>query len=565
MRKTLRPNTPVKLARRLLRPCTRIGNCRTLAVLCLIACWEFCSVLLSASVTQNGGPPASWTCASVASAQDPPAAVQARDQDAVQHPAVSSSTGKTQRADEVPEKATTYQDAIIAHMQYVTENSYDEEGDVETPMWLATIDLKTNRLPKSQQPRTPRWSTFATAPAGASLFWDQPTFAAACELSKRTGCKCYTDALELYAQSYFDACTDEETGVLWWGSEHYYDVIRDKPAGAEDQSFDLARTPAWQTLWSVDRSIVERQIRSMSEVRDLHPDSSIEPEWVLIESLSWLAEKDVANPQSLRDQAATIVQDRVAKRHPKTGLIETASLLSPAARTALTNGDASDRDQTSTAPLGHWINGLLNTDAQSEPSQLEKVADEIASSWLTYGYDAREGLYFDTVQTSTGRPLPANERGEHASVFPSSKVTPLGEHTNDKVTMQSPLPMAEACLTLFERTRKPVYRKATERWIKHVQGSLPLENDKVAFVEDYGRVIHFLARAGTVLDDDLSRRLAKQIADESMKLFYAPRLGMFRSHSGEDRCDSVDGIGYLLLALLSLEGPITTADSSFHF
>jgi len=30
--------------------------------------------------------------------------------------------------------------------------------------------------------------------------------------------------------------------------------------------------------------------------------------------------------------------------------------------------------------------------------------------------------------------------------------------------------------------------------------------------------------------------------------------GMFRGHPGEERCDAVDGVGLLLLALLDLDG-----------
>ena len=35
-------------------------------------------------------------------------------------------------------------------------------------------------------------------------------------------------------------------------------------------------------------------------------------------------------------------------------------------------------------------------------------------------------------------------------------------------------------------------------------------------------------------------------------MLYDPAGGMFRGHSGEDRCDAVDGVGCLLSALLYL-------------
>jgi hypothetical protein len=49
------------------------------------------------------------------------------------------------------------------------------------------------------------------------------------------------------------------------------------------------------------------------------------------------------------------------------------------------------------------------------------------------------------------------------------------------------------------------------------------------------------------------RALARNIANEAIGCLYCDETGMFRSHPGENRCDSVDGPGILLLALLYLD------------
>ena len=63
----------------------------------------------------------------------------------------------------------------------------------------------------------------------------------------------------------------------------------------------------------------------------------------------------------------------------------------------------------------------------------------------------------------------------------------------------------------------------------------------------------------------VSHRSLKIIAKEAMKKLYVPKMGMFRSHLGENRCDSADGPGLLLLSLMYLEGDDPTLKSSLQF
>ena len=43
------------------------------------------------------------------------------------------------------------------------------------------------------------------------------------------------------------------------------------------------------------------------------------------------------------------------------------------------------------------------------------------------------------------------------------------------------------------------------------------------------------------------------MAQDAISHLWVEECGMFRSHPGEDRCDAVDGIGILFLALLCLQ------------
>jgi len=68
-----------------------------------------------------------------------------------------------------------------------------------------------------------------------------------------------------------------------------------------------------------------------------------------------------------------------------------------------------------------------------------------------------------------------------------------------------------------------------------------------------------------VLDHPKYHQLATEIADEALKQLYSKKMGMFRSQPDQNRCDSADGPGLLLLALMYLEGSDPTQQSTLQF
>jgi hypothetical protein len=125
--------------------------------------------------------------------------------------------------------------------------------------------------------------------------------------------------------------------------------------------------------------------------------------------------------------------------------------------------------------------------------------------------------------------------------------------------------MAEACLSLHEATGDQPSKLAVERWVNMIKQELPANDGRGAYAEDYGRAIHFLVRASNVMKNPTHHTLARDIANEAMEQLYVPKMGMFRSHPGENRCDSVDGPGFLLLALMYMEGSDPTQHSALQF
>ncbi|MCG8652440.1 MAG: hypothetical protein MI861_21545, partial [Pirellulales bacterium] len=184
--------------------------------------------------------------------------------------AVVAAAGQTWGQDLVPipepiaEASSRYAEAVESHLDYLTEHSLDELGEVATPMWLATIDLRTNGLPAKLLPARPRWRGGATSAGGANLYWDQPSILAAYELSKRTGCACYEDAADAYISSFLEHCVFAPSGLLQWGHQRYYDVTSDQVkqvAGGFHQC--RPHVPAWETLWAIDSEVTRKAMVAM--------------------------------------------------------------------------------------------------------------------------------------------------------------------------------------------------------------------------------------------------------------------------------------------------------------
>ena len=92
-------------------------------------------------------------------------------------------------------------------------------------------------------------------------------------------------------------------------------------------------------------------------------------------------------------------------------------------------------------------------------------------------------------------------------------------------------------------------------------GSGPIP-DK-AYADQYGRCIHFLMSASRGLRDPSLLPLARSLADQAVIRLY--ENGWFQGTAGSHLYESVDGVGYLLLALIELETgkPVPTFAASF--
>ena len=474
-----------------------------------------------------------------------------------------------------------YRALASSHLDVMIGSGTDVYGPDHNAMWMASLDVRTGRYPKDdsrpaldtgqvyRQITAPRGSPLYTgkrvyrnidAPRGTSLYWDQPLVVAAYRLGDLTGEGRFASAARAYTSAFLERCVAPTTGVFLWGNHYYYDAFQDVIVsfhGEEDpQTVDLATEtgwlhearpipPAWDTFWRVDPEATERCIRSLSRMHVVDPAAGsfnrhadgkfshafLEAGGILAESLGWLYRKTA--DESLADLALRVARFSWEQRNPDVGLPPVSPLHERWDMYACTT------------ELGLWAGSLLRAGDHTGRDEFAAIAQEAIAAYLRYGYDEAAGRYYGRLRVADGQP----ELGNRTTPYqpddysdPWLALFPAHDYASA---------FAETCLALYRRTGRAEFEEGVRRWAGTLARCTPANDGRGAYAEHYGRAIHFLAGASTALGDDSLRAQAQALAEEAIGHLYAGC--MFRGHPGEDRYDAVDGVGYLLLALLRLE------------
>ena len=325
-------------------------------------------------------------------------------------------------------------------------------------------------------------------------------------------------------------------------------------------------TPAWEIFWGISPEATEREIRQ-SGIRhlfdpaaggfDRHDDGKkgcafLEAGGVLVESLCWLAKKK--DDPSLVETALRIARFSFENRDRGTGLLEN--------NPTVTRWDK----KVCTTEVGLWAGSLLRAADASGKAEFSQMADEAMAAYLRYGYDAKAREYYGQIQVKDGAPhiakpksgdLSGNYRYKHDGTkkgdddFPGlpfrhvERLVPVARLPDGlRGNLRGAVPAHEGAA--LSRSCGPVGgRGEAASGTNHGRGRTRRVRRAVR------RAIQFLTDAGATFDNPEYTAQARKLADASIDTLFA--YGMFRSHAGEDRYDAVDGVGYLLLALIYLE------------
>lgn len=468
-------------------------------------------------------------------------------------------------------QSISYVDMVTNHLNKRIESGKDEYGAEKTPFWMATLDPHTGKYPKNDDrpddiPNRVYLNRPVDAPKGSTLYWDMASILTAYHLSETTGDEQYASAADAYIRAFMEHCV-AQNGVYLWGNHYYYDAFADTTlrfgSNGDTAPVDFALETgslhemrplpaAWDALWAIDPESVEKEIRTAgyNHITDHKtgkfnrhaqgPRSGhafLEAGGMVIHMLSWLYGK--TQDETLAEEAMLVAGYSFRHRGDDTGL--------------LINSPGKDRwdGNASSTEVGLWARAMLASAEymdDARKSEMISMADQAVSAWIRYGFDPDQCAFYGLLSVSDGEPV---FRGSDTYPYKPDDYSSLWEPLFPR--HDYPMSMAESCLELFRINQKPQYKAACERWYQVIRAHLPAREGKGAYAEHYARVIHFLLNCNEVFGDNKYKELAQVVAKESVGFLYLPEAKMFRSHTGEDRFDTVDGVGMLSLSLIWLE------------
>lgn len=475
----------------------------------------------------------------------------------------------------------SYINYVKSHFDNFLNIGLDTYGREETPMWMSAVDLNTGDYPYHEEnqkdsslkaeekdgvkpegcPVRPgkRVYRYIDAPRGSSLYWDQPLLVAAFNLSEINDSNFYRNAARAYVKIFLDKCI-AKNGIFLWGNHYYYDTFKDQVVwfngDRKPQICDLDNEdghlhemrpirPAWEIFWKVDPLKTERHIKQMAKGHlynqntggfNRHADKEkgcafLEAGGILVETLCWLYSK--TGESKLLETAGSIAGFSWNHRNLETGLLE--------------NNPTVDRwdKYTVTTEVGFWASCLLRASNLSQQDNFKEMASGAVKAFLNYGFDEKEDKYYGRLKVIDGSPvLKAKttyfQPGRYSDIW--KEIFPSHDY---------PMPFAESILSLYKITGDKEYEQAVKNWTKTIRDNIPAKDGHGGYAEHYGRCIHFLIRASRIFDRKDWLELAHELAIESIDFLFTG--DMFRGHPGTDCYSAVDGVGFLLLALLCLE------------
>jgi len=460
------------------------------------------------------------------------------------------------------------------------EHGTDRYGEVHAPILVSILDVKTRECP--EDPASLDESYRVTRrdrrnPAGSNLLTDQPTLKAMYALSEITGNSNYADFANRYSGYVMRNLVDEQD-FFWWGWHRHYDVFTDSEKGHGPNRARWGKSVfpheihainciAWDRLWAVDNVAVTKQIeaiwrwhvinKSTGEI-NRHGDGNKGCDFTMsggafIEAFVFMFSQ--TKEQQWLDRAKLIADYYWKRRDPKTNLLPER----PNAGRGRFDGGS-----FVTSTTGLFCHSLLKAYETTGESSFRDQAIAYLKAYAQLGYDEKTGMYWGALKMD-GTPIPGPRiKGGYAQYEPRGHLDLWEPYV---AGYQYPIYTAQIYAYAYELTEEPVFLTAAERfaaWIKKTPPGTPEAANawyddysngpgrQGTYAGKYGRAISFLLHLYVVTGEDQYLEDARSLADTAIEKLY--HKGLFRGHPAKPYYEAMDGVGYLLYALLQLDG-----------
>lgn len=463
-----------------------------------------------------------------------------------------------------------YVDYVRRCVDLLIEHGTDRYGKTRAPILVSILDVQTRDCPENPQPLDEAWRVVRRGrrnPAGANMLTDQPLLKTMYLLSAATGDDKYATFARAYADYYMKNLVDEK-GLFWWGWHRHYDVFKDTTSGHAGNHHEIHAINGihWEGLWDANRQAVRKEIEAIWQWHVIdkktgeinrHDDGRRGCDFSIsagafIEAFAFLYAKTKEDAWLKR---ATLLADYYwTRRNPQTDLFPERP-----------NAGQGRFDGSSfvTAITGPYCHSLLKAHELTGQRVFQTQAVALLKAYARFGFDKQTGRFWGALKLD-GTPFPGprviggyaqyEPRGELDLWEPYAAGYQFPIYTAQAYAYAYQLTNDEELLTAAKRfadwiARNPPSRGCMrESWYK---GYATAYAPQGTYAGKYGRTISFYVHLYVVTEDDEYLDHAQKMARVAVnKLCHK---GLFRGHPAKPYYEAIDGVGYLLYALLELE------------
>ena len=446
----------------------------------------------------------------------------------------------------------------------------DRYGEIYAPILVSILDVTSRDCPQNPEPLDEEWRVTRRErrnPAGANLLTDQPLLKSMYLYSTVSGNNKYADFARQYTDYYLKNLVDDKD-LLWWGWHRHYDVYEDIKTGHQGNHHEIHAVHCidWEHLWQTDPATVSKAIKAIWHWHVIdkktceinrHDDGKPGCDFSMsagayIEAFAFLYTK--THQQIWLDRANLLRQYYWDRRNTETDLFPDR----PNAGT-----DRFDGGSFVTAIPGLFCHSLLKTYELTGDADFLNDALAYLKAYARFGFDETTGKFWGALRLD-GSVIPGPcTLGDYAQYEPRGHLDLWEPYV---LGYQYPIYAAQAYAHAYHLSDEPDLLIMAERFAKWIEntpvGVVETEKTWFGFYSNsfgkqgtyagkYGRTISFFLHLYVLTENEHYLQVARRFADSAIKKLYSN--GLFRGHPAKPYYEAVDGVGYLLYALLELD------------
>jgi len=466
-----------------------------------------------------------------------------------------------------------YRDYVASCLDNLMRHGTDQYGDVRQPMLVPMLDVRDKRRPESPRESPTLWRSFGRFD-GCEPLADQPLVEVFHLFSQRTGDSKYARFADSYLRCVTSLTCDKN--LFWWGTHRYYDPDQDEMISTKGNYHEVNLPRArWERLWRVNPEATRAAIEAIWQwhvvdketgEHNRHSDAKRGRAFPIsggafVHAFAFLYSK-TKEPEHL-DWARRVADHHWQHRDSATGLLpgQTGS-----------GRDRFDGRHSDTSVTGIYCYYLLKSHELTGDRLFRDQALAYLTAYARHGYDPKSGRFFGSLRLD-GTPEPGPRAGNGYERSEARGFIDLWEPIS--LAYEYPIYTAQAYAYAYQATGDRLMLETAERWAEWIRRDPPSKGCLIApphyagyarrysrhgtYADKYGRTVslfvhlHALTGRQAYLDD------AQELAREAVsKLYYE---GLFRGHPASAHYSSLDGVGFLLRALVQLDAALDDPQS----